>query len=219
MSDLINLSFLIDDAKCFELVRQHRWPEGVQCPRCGRPEVVRNGRDETQRDRQRYLCHGCRERFDDLTGTVLAGHHQPLRIWVLCLYFMGLNLSNRQIAGELGIGESEVQAMTSHLREGLVVKLPEVVLDGEVEMMKSTWWPVIRATRGRFKKRPEGPPEPTQRGARPGNIGEGETGDPRSDPAGWPSCPEDAGECSAGDDPADHHQGRQRRGHGLYRRV
>jgi hypothetical protein len=25
---------------------------------------------------------------------VLAGHHQPLRVWVLCLYFMGLNLSN-----------------------------------------------------------------------------------------------------------------------------
>ena len=34
---------------------------------------------------------------------VLAGHHQPLRVWVLCLYFMGLNLSNRQIAAELGL--------------------------------------------------------------------------------------------------------------------
>ena len=39
-------------------------------------------------------------RFDDLTGTVLAGHHQPLRVWLLCLYFMGLNLSNRQIDQE-----------------------------------------------------------------------------------------------------------------------
>ena len=29
---LVNLSALIDDAKCFELVRQHRWPEGVRCP-------------------------------------------------------------------------------------------------------------------------------------------------------------------------------------------
>ncbi len=34
-SDLINLSGLIDDAKCFALVRQHRWPEGVRCPVCG----------------------------------------------------------------------------------------------------------------------------------------------------------------------------------------
>lgn len=134
MSAPINLSLLIDDAKCFEMVRLHRWPDGVQCPKCGGFEVVRNGRDDTQRDRQRYLCHGCRERFDDLTGTVLAGHHQPLRVWVLCLYFMGLNLSNRQIAGELGLNENDVQAMTGHLREGLAAKLPEVVLDGEVEI-------------------------------------------------------------------------------------
>src|SRR4051812_4683978 len=45
-----------------------------------------------------------------------AGHHQPLRIWVLCLYFMGLNLSNRQIAAELGLGTSEVQLMTEQVR-------------------------------------------------------------------------------------------------------
>jgi hypothetical protein len=25
---------------------------------------------------------------------VLAGRHQPLRVWVLCLYFIGLNLAN-----------------------------------------------------------------------------------------------------------------------------
>jgi len=64
---------------------------------------------------------------------VLAGHHQPLRVWVLCLYFMGLNLSNRQIAGELGLAVSDVQAMTEQLRQGLVAKAPEVELKGEVE--------------------------------------------------------------------------------------
>jgi transposase-like protein len=96
--DLVNLSALIDDAKCFALVRQHRWPEGVSCPACRSRTVVRDGFDETQAHRQRYRCKTCAGRFDDLTGTVLAGHHQPLRVWVLCLYFMGLNLSNRQIA-------------------------------------------------------------------------------------------------------------------------
>ena len=33
--DLVGLSALLDDAKCFALVRQHRWPEGVRCPGCG----------------------------------------------------------------------------------------------------------------------------------------------------------------------------------------
>ena len=131
--DLVNLSALIDDAKCFALVRRHRWPEGVRCPACGSGTVVRDGFDETQPHRQRYRCKACAGRFDDLTGTVLAGRHQPLRVWVLCLYFMGLNLSNRQIAAELGLDGSDVQAMTEALRGGLVAKAPPVRLEGEVE--------------------------------------------------------------------------------------
>ena len=46
--DLVNLSALIDDARCFALVRQHRWPEGVRCPACGSGTVVRDGFDDAQ---------------------------------------------------------------------------------------------------------------------------------------------------------------------------
>ncbi len=134
VSDLVNLSALLDEAKCFALVRQHRWPQGARCPGCDSAAVVRNGHDETQPHRQRYLCKVCKQRFDDLTDTVLAGHHQPLRVWVLCLYLMGLNLSNRQIADELGLNPSDVQAMTEHLRDGLVARTPAVKLQGEVEI-------------------------------------------------------------------------------------
>ena len=31
-SELINLSTLLDDAKCFDLVRQHRWPQACAVP-------------------------------------------------------------------------------------------------------------------------------------------------------------------------------------------
>jgi transposase-like protein len=115
-------------------VRQHRWPDGVRCPRCESASVTRHGRDDTQPHRQRYRCAGCGTRFDDLTGTVLAGHHQPLRVWVLCLYFMGLNLSNRQIAKELDLGQADVQLMTEQLRTGLAARMPPVRLAGEVEI-------------------------------------------------------------------------------------
>jgi hypothetical protein len=47
---------------------------------------------------------------------------------------MGLNLSNRQIAKELDLGASDVQAMTEHLRQGLTAETPAVILDGEVEI-------------------------------------------------------------------------------------
>jgi transposase-like protein len=134
MPFLVSLSSLIDDAKCYELVRQHRWPDGVRCPSCGSASVTRHGRDDAQPHRQRYRCAACSVRFDDLTGTALAGHHQPLRVWVLCLYLMGLNLSNRQIAQELDLGVSDVQAMTEQLRQGLIARAATVVLDGEVEI-------------------------------------------------------------------------------------
>lgn len=131
---LVNVSSLIDDAKCYELIRQYRWADGVRCPHCGSLSVTRDGHDDHHHDRQRYQCTACQIRFDDLTGTILAGHHKPLRIWVLCLYFMGLNLSNRQIAHELDLSESDAQAMTEQLRDGVIAKTPPTTLVGEAEI-------------------------------------------------------------------------------------
>jgi len=87
----VNVHGLIDNAKCHPMVRRLRWPEGIECPHCHTAEITKNGRDETQTDRQKYLCRMCHRAFDDLTGTVFAGHHQPLSEWMLCLYFVGLN--------------------------------------------------------------------------------------------------------------------------------
>ena len=33
---MINLQNLLDDVKCYETVRQLRWPDGVCCPIVGR---------------------------------------------------------------------------------------------------------------------------------------------------------------------------------------
>ena len=68
-----------------------------------------------------------------LTGTIFAGHHQPLRVWILCLYFMGLNLSNAQIGQELGLDVDSAHDMATQLRNGILAKEPAVVLSGEVE--------------------------------------------------------------------------------------
>ncbi len=110
-----------------------RWPDGIRCHKCGSSHVTKRGFDETQIDRQRYQCSDCEQQFDDLTGTIFAGHHQPLRVWILCLYFMGLNLSNAQIGQELGLDADSAHDMATQLRNGILAKEPEVVLSGEVE--------------------------------------------------------------------------------------
>lgn len=97
---MINLQALMDDAKGDATVRALRWPKGVTCPSCVSPEITKQGHDDTQPERQRYVCKSCHRRCDDLTGTIWAGHHQPLRVWMLCAYLMGLNLSNSSSRGE-----------------------------------------------------------------------------------------------------------------------
>src|SRR3954447_23056860 len=130
---MVNIQDLIDDAKCYETVRTLHWPDGVSCPHCSSASVIKDGRDDTQPHRQRYGCHACRRRFDDLTGTVFANHHQPLRVWIACLYLMGLNLSGLQIARELGVDKGDARAMVTTLRQGIVDRTPPEELSGEVE--------------------------------------------------------------------------------------
>ena len=78
-SDLVNLSGLMDGAKCFALVSQHRWPEGAYCPGCDSSLVTRDGCYDTQPHRQRYRCKACASRFDDLTDFVAPAVVQAMR--------------------------------------------------------------------------------------------------------------------------------------------
>jgi transposase-like protein len=120
----VNIKHLVDDVQCYQTVRELRWPDGVACPSYESTQVIKRGFDDTEPARQRYECHDCNTRFDDLTDTIFAGHHQPLKVWILCLYFMGLNLSNEQIAHELSVNESDVYHLTAQLRDGIVKKSP-----------------------------------------------------------------------------------------------
>ncbi len=93
--------------------------------------IRKRGHHDRYSYRQRYECQTCGQQFDELSGTIFEGHRRPLRVWVSCLYLMGLNLSNEQIAAELDLPLNEAQttpalasgaSVTSQLREGVVVK-------------------------------------------------------------------------------------------------
>ena len=120
----INITNLIDNVQCYQTVRELRWPDGITCPSCASQHIIKRGFDDTESARQRYECHDCDQRFDDLTDTIFAGHHQPLKVWILCLYFMALNLSNDQITHTLALNSSDVYQMTTALRQGIVKKSP-----------------------------------------------------------------------------------------------
>lgn len=129
----INIQGLIDDARCYEVVRDLRWPEKVCCSDCHSENVIKRGKDDSCPHRQRYECKQCDKRFDDLSNTVFSGHHQPLKTWIIFLYFMGLNLSTAQISKELNLNKDDSHYMAGILRSGIVEKKPEETLSGEVE--------------------------------------------------------------------------------------
>jgi len=129
--------------------------------------------DTTQPARQKYRCEGCHRYFDDRTGTVLTGRHQPLRVWILCLYFMGLNLSNAQIAQELGLNPDDVQRMTEQLRDGVVARQPEPTLAGEVKCDEGYLVAGHQGSPKAVKKRPPGAAATAEGRAWARHLGEG----------------------------------------------
>lgn len=134
----INLLRIIDDSTVYELLREIRWAQGVHCPHCHSLSIRKNGHDEVHKARQKYECKTCLRGFDDLTGTVFSGSNKSLKIWVVCLYFMGLNLSNAQIANELDLSYPTAQRMTKVLRQGIVKKSLILNLAEKLRQMKYT---------------------------------------------------------------------------------
>lgn len=130
----INIFDLIDDARCFVAVRKYRWPEKVCCPKCNHSEeIIKRGMDNKCPAKQRYECKRCHSRFDDLTDCIFSGHHQPLKTWIIFLYFLGLNLSTEQIAKELNLNNSDAHEMAAAFRKEVCEKKPQEQLSGEVE--------------------------------------------------------------------------------------
>lgn len=80
----VSIKHLVDDVQCYQTVRELRWPNRVASPSCESTHVIKRGFDDTAPARQRYECHDCDTRFDDLTDPIFAGHHQPLQVWIWC---------------------------------------------------------------------------------------------------------------------------------------
>ena len=85
---LIQLHKILDVAKCYEILRNIRWKNGVVCTKCSSKEIVKNGKDPIQKECQHYHCKSCGTYFDDVTDTIFSGSHQGVHQWITVLYLM-----------------------------------------------------------------------------------------------------------------------------------
>ena len=92
---------LIDEAKAYQLLREHRWADGVRCPYCQQANPAGPWPTPHLPACYRYQCRACRRFFSDRTATLFEGTKLPLSAWLLAAYLVELGHATAEIAREL----------------------------------------------------------------------------------------------------------------------
>src|SRR6266487_6874365 len=118
------------DAKCRELLKRLRWPNGPECPRCKGKAVVL----ETEKDL--FYCKECDYQFTATAGTIFHDSHLPLIKWFTCVYLLcesRKGMSANQIKRMLGISYKTAWYLCHRIRAAMKI-IDAPMLDGKVEM-------------------------------------------------------------------------------------
>ena len=131
---VFSITDVMSEEECYKQLRKMRWPDGVVCPHCQSKDCEERGRSSRNKPILRYRCHDCGINFNDLTKTIFRSSHVVLKKWMCCIYLMGLNVSNAQIAKELDVNEKTARYLCEKLRQKVLESRPKVQLSGEVEL-------------------------------------------------------------------------------------
>jgi transposase-like protein len=121
-----------DANNCREYLVAHRWPEGVECPRCGSKNVL------YQPKYNRWQCgskHDLRQ-FTAKTGTIFEDSPLGLDKWLMAMW-MVVNckngVSSYEIHRDIGVTQKTAWFMNHRIRLALGMP-PEEKFKGEVEV-------------------------------------------------------------------------------------
>ena len=118
-----------DVGAVLERIRDARFADGIQCPRCDAVRVARWG---SFAGRRRYRCGECGRTFSDLTGTP-AAYSKKLTLWPAYARCMAQGVSVRAAANRLDIAVSTAFRWRHRILDELWA-LDAQVLSGIVEI-------------------------------------------------------------------------------------
>jgi len=142
----INLISLIDrfhdEDRCRTYLETLRWPDGLECPRCGGKTISRI------KTRHQLDCDSCRYRFSVTAGTIFHDSHLPLWKWFVAVYLIvesKKGISAKQMERTLGTTYRTAWHLNHRIRAALkevdaqllkgIVEADETFVGGEVEGM------------------------------------------------------------------------------------
>lgn len=103
------------DEACKQYLMNHRWPEGVRCPRCGHEQVW-----QLESKPWHWQCKNCAPdgyRFSVLVGTIFENTNKPLREWFRVIHLMLTSkkgISAYQVMRYMGFGSYKTAWLMCH---------------------------------------------------------------------------------------------------------
>ena len=140
----INLISLIDrfhdGDKCRNYLEGLRWPDGLECPRCGGKTISRI------KKRHQLDCDSCRYRFSVTAGTIFHDSHLPLWKWFVAVYLIvesKKGISANQLKRTIGTTYKTAWYLSHRIRAALnevdaqllkgIVEVDETFVGGRME--------------------------------------------------------------------------------------
>jgi len=138
---------------CRKYLQKHRWPQGIDCRRCG------SSRISWIKTRDVYQCRACRYQVSLTAGTIFHKTRTSLRKWFWLILLMGHNkhgISMLEAQRLLGIGSYQTTWTMCHkIRTAMAQRDSRYKLAGLIEMDDSLFG--RRKIKGQRRRRPEKP--------------------------------------------------------------
>lgn len=123
------IKFFSNPETCFWFVAEMRWPDGVECPRCG------GGGFSFLKTRMLFKCKTCAKQYSVKVGTIFEDSPVGLDKWLTAMWMMANcknGVSSCEIARSIGVTQKSAWFMLHRIRR--VMKTGTFTkLTGEVE--------------------------------------------------------------------------------------
>ncbi len=124
------LELFPDNAACLEYLKERFYPDGSECPSCGKATKFHR-----IKSRAAYSCQYCRHQVYPTSGTIFHKSTTSLQLWFWSIYLMSstrCGISAKQLEREIGVTYKTAHRMFKLIRT-LLSDEGDGPLSGEVE--------------------------------------------------------------------------------------
>lgn len=134
-----------DDDTCLDYIRYKRFPERIDCPKCGKNSLFHH-----DKGKKSYSCDNCGYQISPTANTIFHKSPTHLTTWFYVIYLMAQTrggISAKQIERETGVTYKTAWRMCKQVRSALFEDGEP--FDGEVEIDESYFGGKRTGKRGR----------------------------------------------------------------------